>query len=133
MVAKKRETPKPLYGLAVASLRQQAEIIDSGTISLDSLWRAAGEPSGKDPRAWAQLASPLVSGFADYLAKLSQATGRPSEEHPILWEWNDGDGDPWRTGDLMSVAHIAHVYAAFLDAESGEEPGAQCSQRHSPS
>jgi hypothetical protein len=111
---------KTLPGLALASLRQQAEIIASDTISLDSLWRAAGSPPGKDPRSWAELASPLVSGFAHYVARLSGPPVRPSDPDPVLWEWDDDDSDPWRTGDLMSVSHIASIYAAYLDDESVE-------------
>ncbi len=103
-------------GLAISTLKQQVEIIDSGTISLDSLWRAAGEPAGKDPRAWATLASPLVTGFADYLAKISREASRSAEASSVLWEWKQADSDPWRTGDLMSNPDIAQIYAAFLDA-----------------
>lgn len=104
-------------GLAVATLKQQVEIIDSGTISLDSLWRAAGEPAGKDPRAWASLASPLVASLADYLATVSRGkTTRKGEPAPIIWEWQAADSDPWHKGDLMSVPYVAQIYAAFLDS-----------------
>lgn len=109
---------KASSGHVVAALRQQVEIIDNGRISLDSLWRAAGRPAGKDPKSWAELASPLISGFADYFSRLSRGVGRTVDKGPLLWQWDAEDSDPWRTGDLMSVSDVAQIYAAFLEAEA---------------
>jgi hypothetical protein len=103
-------------GLAEATLRQQIEIFEGRAISLDSLWRAAGCPTGRDPRTWAELAGPLIAGFAGYRANLAAHAGRPQDARPVLWEWHAEDGDPWRTGDLMTNDLVARIYATFLDA-----------------
>jgi hypothetical protein len=103
------------HGLAVAALRQQAEIFGFDAISLDSLWRAAGSPPGKDPREWSRIALSLVRGFDDYLAEVARLQGHPRGGHPVLWEWHANDGDPWRSGDLMSAFPLAQLYAAYLD------------------
>ena len=89
-------------GLAEATLRQQIEIFEGRDISLDSLWRAAGCPAGRDPHSWAERASPLIAGFAGYRANLAEDAGRRRDTRPVLWEWHAEDGDPWRTGDLMT-------------------------------
>src|SRR4051812_30893743 len=105
-------------GLAEATLRQQIEIFEGRDISLDSLWRAAGCPAGRDPRAWAELATPLIAGFAGYRANLAGRAGRRQVGRSVLWEWHAEDGDPWRTGDLMTNDLIARIYASYLDAEA---------------
>lgn len=107
----------PFHGLAVATLKQQVEIFGSETISLDSLWRAAGRPTGKDPRTWTALASPVVRGLDDYRAQLARVAGCPREDRPLVWQWDAHDGDPWRTGDLMTAGLIAQLYADYLDAD----------------
>jgi hypothetical protein len=59
-----------ISSLARLALRQQVEFLGDGQVSLDSLWRAWGSPHGHDPRSWSELAAPLLSGFAAYLANL---------------------------------------------------------------
>jgi hypothetical protein len=108
--------PDTSIRLAEIALRQQVEICGSGSISLDSLWRATGCPSGRDPRAWIKLATPLVSGFAVYQSYFYLGADGPIEDEPLLWEWEAEDSDPWRRGDLMTSSLIARVYATFLDA-----------------
>lgn len=108
----------PSIGLAEATLRQQIEIFEGDGISLDSLWRAAGCPAGRDPRTWAELAAPLIAGFARYRAHLARGSGRLPDDRPVLSDWHAEDGDPWRTGDLMTNDLIARIYAAYLDAEA---------------
>ena len=109
-------------GLAQAVLEQQVEIFEDRGISLDSLWRAVGCPAGREPRAWVELADPLIAGYAGYLGHLASGAGHRSGEIPVVWVWDAEDGDPWRAGDLMTVGIIARAYADYLDA--GTRPGA---------
>src|SRR5207253_2988954 len=89
-------------GLARAGLRQQVEIFGGGGISLDSLWRAVGEPDGCEPRAWTSIAEPLLAGLAGYLANLNQQRLTSAVAPTVLWTWDAENSEPWRTGDLMS-------------------------------
>jgi hypothetical protein len=98
-------------GSAGFSIRQQVEIFGHEAVSLTSLWRAVGRPSGHDPRAWALLAEPLIAGFARYRAGLD-----PDSDRPVVWTWNGDDGEPWHVGDLMGHGDLAGLYAAYLDA-----------------
>jgi hypothetical protein len=98
-------------------LRQQVEIFGKDCVSLDSLWRAVGEPGGFEPRAWASLAEPLLAGFRRYLAKRESGHVIPSDDQPVLWTWDAQDSEPWRAGDLMTNDWIARVYASYLDEQ----------------
>src|SRR6516162_9965350 len=98
-------------GLARLTLRQQVEFFGGGQVSLDSLWRAWGSPSGHDPRVWSELAAPLLAGFATYLDNLDGEAGRSAESSRLLWIWEEESKDPWRSGDLMSHEFIAWAYA----------------------
>jgi hypothetical protein len=102
---------RDVFGSAGFSLRQQVEIFGRDGVSLTSLWRAVGRPRGHDPRAWTLLAQPLIAGYARYLTDLD-----PDANRPVVWVWNGDDGEPWRSGDLMSRGDLAQVYAAYLDA-----------------
>jgi hypothetical protein len=104
-------------GLAEAVLRQQVEIFGRSGISLDSLWRAVGEPAGHEPRSWAVLAEPLLRGFAGYLANLGRRRILPTADPTVLWTWDAESSEPWRTGDLMSNAWVARLYASYLDSQ----------------
>ncbi len=96
-------------------LRQQVEIFGEEQVSLDSLWRAVGSPRGHDPRRWAELAAPLLAGYATYLGRLDGETDRAADPSRSLWIWRDDSKDPWRTGDLMTHELIASAYASYLD------------------
>ena len=102
-------------GVAFSELRQQVEIFGESGISLDSLWRASGEPAGADPRSWAVLAEPMLAGLGDYLANLHRRRVIPRADPTVLWTWSAESSEPWRTGDLMSNAWVARLYAEFLD------------------
>jgi hypothetical protein len=96
-------------------LNQQIELIGPGAVSLDSLWRVAGCPTEHSPRKWVVLAAPLIAGFVSYQAVLP---GRPfpTPENPeLVWVWQGGDSEPWRTGDIMTHELLARIYAAYLD------------------
>jgi hypothetical protein len=103
-------------GWARRALKQQLEIFGEDQVSLDSLWRAVASPSGHDPRFWADLAAPLLSGFSAYLIRLDGDLDAASERSRLLWIWKDDSKDPWHTGDLMSHEFIAWAYATYLDA-----------------
>jgi hypothetical protein len=115
------------------ALSQQVEFLGGGQVSLDSLWRAWGSPDGHDPRKWSELAAPLLTGFAAYLANLE--TGDRAPEGPqLVWVWGEETKDPWHSGDLMSHEFIASAYATYLDnhfgrrvATAGTYPQAACS------
>ena len=111
--------------LARLALRQQVEFLGGGQVSLDSLWRAWGSPAGHDPRKWSELAAPLLSGFAAYLANLETADRAP-EGAQLLWVWQEESKDPWHSGDLMSHEFIAWAYATYLD-DRGESRGVSAS------
>jgi hypothetical protein len=115
MIAMAIQTPD----LARLALTQQVEFFGGDQVSLDSLWRAWGSPARHDPRLWSELAAPLLSGFAGYLANLSSLGGPRVEASRLLWIWDDESKDPWRTGDLMSHEFIASAYAAYLDTRFG--------------
>jgi hypothetical protein len=114
---------RELDRVAGTSLRQQLEIFGDEGVSLHSLWRAVGRPGGRDPRSWSLLAAPLIGGYARYLAKI-----RPGSDRPVVWVWNGDDGEPWRVGDLMCLGGLAHLYAAYLDADvcREDEPCFRC-------
>lgn len=121
-----------IANLARLALRQQVELLGGGQVSLDSLWRAWGSPDGHDPRRWTELAAPLLSGFAAYLANLDGA-GRSPEEARVLWVWHEDSKDPWHSGDTMSHEFIAWAYATYLDdafgrrtASRSDRPRAAC-------
>jgi hypothetical protein len=105
-------------GWARLALKQQVEIFGGDQVSLDSLWRAAESPEGRDPRTWSELASPLLLGFASYLGKLDGCSKTSADPSRLLWIWEDDSKDPWRTGDLMGNEFIAWVYATYLDGHS---------------
>ena len=96
-------------------LNQQIELIGPEAVSLDSLWRVAGCPPEQSPRKWTILAAPLIAGFVRYFSGLPDRPADLADER-LLWVWDGEDGDPWRTGDLMTHSLLARVYAAFLDS-----------------
>ena len=104
-------------GLARLAVRQQVEIFGGDQVSLSSLWRAVGSPRGREPEQWAEIAAPLLTGFAAYLHRLEILGASASESSRGLWTWEDESKDPWLTGDLMSHELIAWVYASHLDSE----------------
>ena len=99
-------------------LNQQIELIGPAAVSLDSLWRAAGCPTGHSPRSWMKLADPLLAGFSGYLANLPERLIDIEKGGQLLWVWDGEDGEPWRTGDIMCHELLARVYAAYLDSAS---------------
>lgn len=107
-----------IANLASLALRQQVEFLGGGQVSLDSLWRAWGSPVGHDPRSWAELAAPLLGGFAAYLANI-ESDDRSAEGAPLLWAWREETKDPWHSGDTMSHEFIAWAYATYLDTQLG--------------
>jgi hypothetical protein len=110
-----------IANLARLALRQQVEFLGDGQVSLDSLWRAWGSPAGHDPRRWAELAAPLLTGFAAYLANLESGDRAP-EGTQLLWAWREESKDPWHSGDTMSHEFIAWAYASYLDNHFGRRP-----------
>ncbi len=98
-------------------LTQQIELIGPAAVSLDSLWRAAGCPSERSPRKWLQVAAPLVAGFARYLENVpdNAAADIATPEGQLVWVWEGEDGEPWRSGDVMTHELLARVYALYLD------------------
>jgi hypothetical protein len=102
-------------GWARTALKQQLEIFGENQVSLDSLWRAVGSPSGHDPRCWSDLAAPLLSGFSAYLSRLDGDADATADPSRMLWIWRDDSKDPWHTGDLMTHEFIAWAYATYLD------------------
>ena len=99
-------------------LNQQIELIGPEAVSLDSLWRAAGCPTECSPRSWMKLAAPLLAGFSGYLANLPERPIDIDRAGRLLWVWDGEDGEPWRTGDVMTHELLARVYAAYLDSAS---------------
>jgi hypothetical protein len=104
-------------GLAETALNEQIEIVGENRISLDSLWRAAGCPGGREPDAWATLAQPLFEGFSGYFASLPRGGAGYTGHRPVLWRWDEARSEPWQAGDLMTNALIARVYAVYLDTD----------------
>jgi hypothetical protein len=102
-------------GWARLALRQQVEFFGGDQVSLDSLWTSVVSPAGHDPRRWAELAAPLLSGFSTYLDRAYQGAESTSGPTRLLWIWEEESKDPWRTGDLMSHEFIAWTYATYLD------------------
>ena len=110
-----------MMNTAESALRRQVEILGGEWISLDDLWRSAGCPEGREPDAWAELASALLVGFTRYRQGLARAAGRPTPvECPPLWRWDGEDAAPWRSGDLMADDLIARAYASYLDSDDTE-------------
>jgi hypothetical protein len=107
-----------ISNFARLALSQQVEFLGGGQVSLDSLWRAWGSPDGHDPRTWSELAAPLLTGFAAYLANL-ESGDRAREGAQLLWVWQEESKDPWRSGDIMSHEFIASAYASYLDNHFG--------------
>jgi hypothetical protein len=99
---------------AGVALEEQVEFLGSAQVSLSSLWRAWNCPDGHDPRSWSELAAPLLSGFAAYLANLDGGD-RAAHRARLLWVWLGESKDPWHFGDTMSHEFIARAYATYLD------------------
>lgn len=100
-----------------ALLTQQIELIGPAAVSLDSLWRAAGCPSERNPRKWIDLAAPLINGFRRYLENLpARRLDEVAENGKVLWIWNGEDSEPWHTGDVMTHEFLARAYASYLDS-----------------
>ena len=102
-------------GPAIVVLKQQVEIFGRNGVSLDSLWRAAGEPVGRDPRSWAVLAEPILDGLRGYLTNLGERRTVVPVASNVIWTWSAASSEPWRTGDLISNSWVARVYADYLD------------------
>ena len=110
-------------GTAEEALEQQIEILGGRWYSLGDLWRASGCPEGLEPRAWADLATPLIVGFASYARGVASSDrGLFLTDDGPLRRWGGEDADPWRRGDLMAGDLIARAYAAYLDG-LGHVPG----------
>lgn len=107
-----------VIGLAQMAVRQQVEIFGGDQVSLNSLWRAVGNPDGQDPARWAEVAGPLLAGFLAYFERLESLGGVDAGAggSRLLWTWEDESKDPWCTGDLMSHELVALVYASHLDS-----------------
>jgi hypothetical protein len=112
------------------SIIDQHEAQPHRPISLDALWRACGEPEGKSPPAWLDLAKGLIRGIEDYA---EQVHGEPSDvpEHPytpglivfrptshqVVRDMN-GDALPspyLHGGDITACHEVAVLYAMYLD------------------
>ena len=96
-------------------LNQQIELIGPEAGDLDSLWRVAGCPPEQNPRKWTIRPIPSSRSSSRYFSGLPDRPADLADER-LLWTGDGEDGDPWRTGDLMTVSLIARVYAAFLDS-----------------
>ena len=114
--------PSETIGLARLAVRQQVEIFGAEQVSLNSLWRAVGSPAGQEPERWAEVAAPLLAGFAAYLERLETIGGSPAGGTRSLWTWEEDSKDPWHTGDVMSHELIALVYASHLDSRRENRP-----------
>lgn len=104
-------------GPAAQALAQQVEFFGGSRISLSSLWRVAGSPTGHDPRNWVRLAGPLVDGYGTYRTKLGPANADEPGAERVVWTWDGESKDPWHAGDLMSEQFVAMAYAIYLDKE----------------
>ncbi len=126
LVSDREETimRRKVDGWAKKALKQQIEIFGEDQVSLDSLWRAVASPCGHDPRSWADMANPLLAGFATYRRRLQGETDTDtdSDTTPLLWIWREGSKDPWLTGDVMTHEFIAWAYASYLDELSRTAP-----------
>lgn len=105
--------------------------------SLDSMWRAAGRPEGRDPASWCALAAPLIAGVMRYLDNLNRAAeGKTIDKLDIDAFWQSlpmenvytlEDGDHfdyrlgWQAGDTIAVYLIAACYARHLDNLATQE------------
>ena len=49
-----------------------------------------------------ELAAPLLAGFSRYLANLPESPIAMDMKRQLLWVWEGEDGEPWRTGDMMT-------------------------------
>ncbi len=111
---------------------QVEELIDGSAVSLSAMWRASGEPAGREPEAWAELASPLIEGMRAYHLRLDAADpdearrdqGDPApvwvNEHLV----GDRDLDEFhRPGDLMTTQTVAQYYAIYLDSRAARDAG----------
>lgn len=103
-------------GLASQALAQQVEIFGGSLVSLNSLWRVSGSPTGHDPRSWIRLAGPLLEGYDTYRSKVKPA-GSDQETGEVVWTWEGDSKDPWQEGDLMTECLVALAYAIYLDEE----------------
>jgi hypothetical protein len=100
-----------------ALLARQIELIGPAAVSVDSLWRASGCPSERDPRKWMELAAPLIAGSCRYLENIpASRLGEIAEGAKLLWVCNGEDSEPWRTGDVMTHELLARSYGSSLDS-----------------
>jgi hypothetical protein len=125
-----------VVGAAEADMARQFDYADGYSYSLDSMWRAAGSPEGRDPGTWIDLALPLIHGTAQYFKALDGLKKNqggvlhsctPGTSDPILFVavgYGADDRDPEnpvRPGDRVATPIVAEVYASFLDGLAHDE------------
>jgi hypothetical protein len=98
----------PYLAAARQDMKAQGFHNDGYGYSLDSLWRAAGGPAGKDPATWLALARPVLEALGAYHAAW---TGGEMESF-LSVEVSTWDREH---GDSMAGNVVAALYAGYLD------------------
>lgn len=93
-----------------------------GGINLNAMFRAAGQPAGKDPWAWAELAAPVLAALEHYERARARLPSTIPAVHRLAVLGVEDLGPFDYVGDAVTVlAGVALIYAYFLDGRLPEE------------
>ena len=90
-------------------------------INLGAMFRASGQPAGKDPWAWAELAAPVLAALERYERDRTRLPTIPAVHR--LAALGDEDLEPFDyVGDAVTtLVGVALLYSHFLDGRLPEE------------
>ncbi len=91
------------------------------TINLGAMFRASGQPAGKDPWAWAELAAPVLAALEQYERARTRLPTTPAIHR--LGALGDEGLEPFDyVGDAVTtLVEVALLYGHFLDGRLPEE------------
>ena len=92
------------------------------TINLGAMFRAAGQPAGKDPWAWAELADPVLAALEQYKRVRTRLPSAIPAVHHLAVLGVEDLGPFECAGDAVTtIAEAALIYGHFLDGRLPEE------------
>ena len=115
-------TKMPTHCSARRNLGEQVgDPVGFSTLNLGAMFRASGQPAGKDPWAWAELAAPVLAALEQYERARTRLPTTPAVHR--LDVLGDEDLGPFDyVGDAVTaLVEVALLYSHFLDGRLPEE------------
>ena len=115
-------TKIPTHCSARRSLGEQVgHPVGFSTLNLGAMFRASGQPAGKAPWAWAELAAPVLAALEQYERARTRLPTTPAVHR--LGALGDEDLEPFAyVGDAVTpLVEVALLYSHFLDGLLPEE------------